>query len=74
MASEHNEFALLAQISLKVTRLTSGELNVSIDQVLARTLNVRDIMTIQQAVELKFFELLASLSEPSCPSKRPQKR
>ncbi len=66
MSLKLNEPALLARITLEVNRSAGGGLNVSFDQAQSRTFSVGDIMAIQQAVELKFFEILASLPDEVC--------
>ena len=70
-----SEPVLLARLILEITRSANGELDVSVDQARVQTLCARDLMIIQQAVELRFFEILASLPEEMCPrAKRLQKR
>lgn len=64
---DNDEPKLLARITLEVTDSVGGGLDVSVDQSQARALSVSDIMAIQQAVELRFFEILASLPEEVCP-------
>lgn len=61
---------LTARLTLEVTRSAGGGLDVSVDQAQSRTLSVGEIMAIQQAVELKFFEILASLPDEICPHAR----
>lgn len=60
-------YELIARLTLEVNRSEGGVLDVSVDQAQAHTLSVQDIMVIQQAVENKFFELLASLPDEICP-------
>ncbi len=74
VASEYNQTPSLTRMTLEVTRSAGGGLNVSVDQARARTLSVRDIMAIQQAVEDKFFELLASLPDDVCSHAKRVKR
>lgn len=57
----------VARLTLEVNQSEGGVLDVSVDQAQTCTLSVQDIMAIQQAVELKFFEILASLPEEICP-------
>lgn len=64
----------IARLTLEVNQSKGGALDVSVDQAQAYTLNVEDIMAIQQAVEQKFYEILASLPDEVCPHSKQVKR
>jgi len=56
-------------MTLEVTRLTNGDVNVFIDRSRHQVLKSEDILYIQHAVETAFHELLASLPDDVCTQK-----
>lgn len=63
MTCESKDLGSLTHMTLEVTKLANGDVNVSIGRSRHQVLKSEDILRIQRAVETAFHELLTSLPD-----------